>query len=65
MHIGNDGTVTTTSWLPSALSAITWFAPQSANQTRPSCHRGDSPNTMPSMRTSGVLTGCLLRLVPG
>src|SRR5260221_9699688 len=56
MHIGNDGTVAITWWLPSAPSAITWFAPQSENQTRPSCQRGDSPNTMPSIRTSGALT---------
>jgi hypothetical protein len=26
------------------------------NQTRPSCQRGDSPNTIPSIRTSGALT---------
>src|SRR5262249_21997402 len=45
----------TTSWLPSAFSAITRLAPQSENQTRPSCQRGDSPNTMPSIRTSGTL----------
>jgi hypothetical protein len=31
MHIGNDATVATTSWLPSVPSAITWFAPQSQN----------------------------------
>src|SRR5258706_13895830 len=54
MHIGNDGTVAITWWLPSAPSAITWFAPQSANHSRPSCQRGDSPNTTPSIRTSGM-----------
>src|SRR5260221_11055983 len=54
MHIGNDATVTTTSWLPSVPSAITWFAPQSENQSRPSCQRGDSPNTTPSIRTSAA-----------
>jgi len=37
-------------------SAITWFAPQSENQRRPSCQRGDSPNTMPSIRTSAAPT---------
>ena len=41
MHIGNDATVTTTWWLPSMPSAITWFAPQSENHSRPSCQRGD------------------------
>src|SRR6266516_1938665 len=60
MHIGNDGTVTTTSWLPSLLSAITWLAPQSANQSRPSCQRGDSPNTTPFIKTAGALTSRLL-----
>src|SRR5260221_10421915 len=54
MHIGNDGTVAITWWLPSAPSAITWFAPQSENQSRPSCQRGDSPNTPPSIRTSAA-----------
>src|SRR5260221_6718680 len=54
MHIGNDGTVAITWWLPSAPSAITWFAPQSENQSRPSCQRGDSPNTTPSIRTSAA-----------
>src|SRR6266851_2283031 len=54
MHIGNDATVATTWWLPSVPSAITWFAPQSENQSRPSCQRGDSPNTTPSIRTSGT-----------
>src|SRR6266851_3309801 len=67
MHIGNDATVTTTSWLPSVPSAITWFAPQSENQSRPSCQRGDSPNTTPSIRTSPaptlslLLADCLVR----
>jgi hypothetical protein len=51
MHIGNDRTVTTTSWPPSVSRAITWLAPQSENQTRPSCQRGDSPNTTPSIKT--------------
>ena len=36
------------------LSAITWCAPQPENQTRPSCQRGDSPNTTPSIRTLGA-----------
>ena len=50
MHIGNDGTVTNLG-LPSASSTITWLAPQSENQTRPSCQRGDSPKTTPSIST--------------
>ena len=41
-------------------SAITWFAPQSENQSRPSCQRGDSPNTTPSIRTSAAPTLSLL-----
>ena len=45
--------------LPSASSAITWCAPESENQTRPSCQRGDSPNTTPSIRTSGAPTAFL------
>jgi hypothetical protein len=60
MHIGNDATVTTTSWLPSMPSAITWFAPQSENQSRPSCQRGDSPKTTPSIKTSAAPTLSLL-----
>ena len=40
--------------LPSVPSASTWFAPQSENQSRPSCQRGDSPNTTPSIRTSAA-----------
>ena len=57
MHIGNDGTLTMTSWLPSRPSAITWPAPQSENQSRPSCQRGDSPNAIPSIRTVMDLQG--------
>src|SRR6266480_3576138 len=60
IHIGNDATVTTTSRLPSVPSAITWFAPQSENQSCPSCQRGDSPNTTPSIRTSAAPTFRLL-----
>src|SRR3984893_5571729 len=60
MHMGNDATVTTTSWLPSMPSAITWFAPQAENQSRPLCQRGDSPNTTPSIRTSAAPTLSLL-----
>src|ERR1700730_7484854 len=60
MHMGNDATVTTTSWLPSMPSAITWFAPQSENQSRPLCQRGDSPKTTPSIRTSAAPTLSLL-----
>src|SRR6478672_4372189 len=60
MHIGKDATVAITSWLPSVPSAITWFAPQSENQSRPSCQRGDSPNTTPSSRTSAAPTLSLL-----
>src|SRR5215471_1536452 len=56
MHIGNDSTVATTSWPPPGSSAITLFAPQSENHRRPSCQRGDSPKTTPSIRTSGPLT---------
>lgn len=51
---------TTTSWLPSGPSMITWFAPQSENQSRPSCQRGDSPKTTPSIRTSAAPTWSLL-----
>ncbi len=51
MHIGNDATWATTSWPPWGSSAITRWAPQSENQTRPSCQRGDSPNTTPSINT--------------
>jgi hypothetical protein len=40
--------------LPSVPSASTWFAPQSENQSRPSCQRGDSPDTTPSIRTSAA-----------
>ncbi|MGZ4518340.1 MAG: transposase, partial [Mycobacteriaceae bacterium] len=32
---------------------------QSENHRRPSCQRGDSPNTTPSIRTSGALTSYL------
>ncbi len=53
MHIGNDGTVATTSGFPSPPTATTWLAPQSENHSRPSCHLGDSPNTIPSRTTSG------------
>jgi hypothetical protein len=55
MHMGKEATLATTSRLPSALSAITWLAPQSENQRRSSCQRGDSPKTMPPNRTSGAL----------
>jgi len=51
MHIGNDSTLTTILWPPWGSSAITWCAPQSENQTRPSCQRGDSPNEIPSINT--------------
>ena len=51
MRIGNEGTLTTTSWPPPGSSAITWWAPQSENQSLPSCHRGDSPNAIPSMHS--------------
>src|SRR5260221_11658626 len=60
MHIGNDATVTTTSWLPSVPSAITWFAPQSETQSRPPCRGGASPTTPPPISTSPAPTWSLL-----
>src|SRR6266581_9752373 len=50
MHIGNDGTRTMTSLLPSRSTAMTSCAPQSENQRRFSNHRGDSPNARPLIR---------------
>ena len=47
MHIGNEATSASTVGVPSAASEKTRPAPQSANHSRPSRQRGDSPNTMP------------------
>src|SRR5918999_756559 len=57
---GNEGTRTTTSLLPSRSTAMISCAPQSANQSRPSCQRGDSPNAMPVMSICGSGTYVLL-----
>src|SRR6266581_296961 len=50
IHNGNDGTRTMTSLWPSRSTAMTSCAPQSENQRRSSCHRGDSPNARPLIR---------------
>ncbi len=52
MHIGNVLTSASTLAALAATTARTPPAPQSENQSRPSCQRGDSPNTMPSISTS-------------
>src|SRR5215208_7017115 len=60
MQNGNDGMRTMTSLLPSRLTATTSCAPQSENQRRSSCQRGDSPNTMPVIRVCSSGTYLLL-----
>src|SRR3712207_4914646 len=50
MQNGNDGTRATTSLLPSRSTAMSSCVPQSENQRRLSCQRGDSPNAMPVIR---------------
>ena len=52
MHIGNELTSASTLGAPPAATEKTRPAPQSENHNRPSCQRGDSPNTMPSITTS-------------
>src|SRR5829696_6926417 len=60
MQNGNAGMRTMTSLLPSRLTAMTSCAPQSENQRRSSCQRGDSPNTMPVIRVCSSATYLLL-----
>jgi hypothetical protein len=60
MHIGNDATVAT--HLVAAVGAERDHLVRAPveNQRRPSCQRGDSPNTTPSIRTSAAPTLSLL-----
>src|SRR5439155_16370712 len=44
----------TTSVLPTRSTATISCAPQSANHSRPSCHRGDSPKAIPVNRRCSV-----------
>src|SRR5215211_3287667 len=53
MQNGNEGTRTMTSLSPSRSTATTSCVPQSENQRRSSCQRGDSPNAMPVIRICG------------
>src|SRR5829696_9666092 len=60
MQNGNDGMRTMTSLLPSRSTAMSSCAPQSANQRRSPCQRGDSPNTMPVIKVCSSGTYLLL-----
>src|ERR671911_1275746 len=60
MQNGNDGMRTMTSLLPSRSTAMISCAPQSENQRRSSCQRGDSPKSMPVIRVCSSATYLLL-----
>src|SRR5215212_1914654 len=60
MQNGNDGMRTMTSLLPWRSTAMSSCAPQSENQRRSSCQRGDSPNMMPAIRVCSSVTYLLL-----
>src|SRR5215217_1015591 len=60
MQNGNEGMRTMTSLLPSRSTAMISCAPQSENQRRSSCQRGDSPNAMPVIRICSSGTYSLL-----
>jgi hypothetical protein len=53
---GSCGVAISTSARPSGLTAMSSWATQSTNQSRPSCQRGDSPMARPRTRTCG--SGC-------
>jgi hypothetical protein len=57
---GDDAMRTTTSLLPSKSTATISCVPQSENQSRSSCQRGDSPKTMPVINVCGSGTVLLI-----
>src|SRR5215217_5458856 len=62
MQNGNDSTRRMTSLLPSRSTAMISWAPQSENQSRLSCQRGDSPNTMSVIRVCSSVIYLLLSI---